>query len=285
MNPFVTVDLSLIITTYNRPEALRLVLQGVARQRLGGVLQAAQVEVLVADDGSREDTRALVQERARDFPFVLHHVWHEDRGFRAGAIRNRAAIRAQGRYLVFVDGDCIPAPDFLRRHWQLAEPGWCVAGNRALLSERFTAEISASQNSELLDWSAADGWRAHRRGEINKAFPLARLALGPLRKLSARDWKIFRTCNVAIWREDFERVNGFDEDFQGWGYEDSDLAVRLLRSGCRIKNGRFAALVYHLWHRENDRAQQAENWQRFLKVLQSDHVQARRGLNQYQDLA
>jgi glycosyltransferase involved in cell wall biosynthesis len=276
-------DLSLIITTYNRPDALRLVLLGVARQLLGDVLRSEQVEVLIADDGSREDTRTLVQECARDFPFPLHHVWHEDRGFRAGAIRNRAAVRAQGRYLIFVDGDCIPASDFLHRHWQLAEPGWSVAGNRALLSETFTAAISASQSGALLGWSAMDAWRAHRHGDINKTFPLMRLSLGPLRKLGARNWKTFRTCNVGVWRNDFERVNGFDEDFQGWGFEDSDLAVRLLRSGCRIKSGRFAAMVYHLWHRENDRSQQAENWERFLKVLESDHVRARRGLDQYEE--
>jgi glycosyltransferase involved in cell wall biosynthesis len=278
-----TAELSLIITTYNRPAALQLVLQGVARQQLGDM--RAQVEVLVADDGSRDDTRAIVQTVAADFPFKLDHVWHEDSGFRAGAIRNRAAARAEGRYLVFVDGDCIPAPDFLRRHWQLTEPGWSVAGNRALLSERFTLAASTGQISELLDWSAVDGWRARRRGDINKIFPLLRLPMGPLRKLRANDWKIFRTCNVGIWRKDFECVNGFDEDFQGWGYEDSDLAVRLLRSGCRIKSGRFATMVYHLWHRENDRSQQTENWQRFLKVLESGRVRARSGLDQYQRLA
>lgn len=275
------IKLSLIITTYNRPDALRLALTGVARQQLAAQLAAHEVEVLVADDGSRDDTRELVQHFARDFPFALHHVWHEDRGFRAGAIRNRSAVRSSGRYLIFVDGDCIPAPDFLCRHWQLAEAGWTVAGNRVLLSEAYTKTMTETQNSALLSWTAAQAWAAFRRGDINKPLPLLRLLDSPLRKLGAANWKIFRTCNVGVWREDLERVNGFDEEFQGWGYEDSDLAVRLLRSGCRIKNGRFAASVYHLWHRENDRSQQAENWQRFERVLQSDHVLARRGLTQY----
>lgn len=280
-----TVELSLIVTTYNRPDALRLVLYGVARQQLGSRLNADEVEVLVADDGSRSDTKEWVLSAAKDSPFPLHHVWHEDRGFRAGAIRNRCAVQAKGRYLVFIDGDCIPAPDFLRRHWQLAEAGWAVAGNRVLLSEAFTENLTHSKTSVPLDWGVNQAWAAFRRGDINKALPLLRLPNSPLRKLSANNWKIFRTCNVGLWREDFQRVNGFDEDFQGWGYEDSDLAVRLLRSGCRIKNGRFATLVYHLWHRENDRAQQAENWQRFLKVLESNHIQARRGLDQYQAFA
>lgn len=280
-----THELSLIVTTYNRPAALGLVLQGIARQRLGRSLAAMQVEVLVADDGSREDTRALVQLQAQGFPFALHHVWHEDAGFRAGAIRNRAAAQAQGRYLVFIDGDCIPAADLLLQHQRLAEASWAVAGNRVLLSESFTAQLERDGTLPLfdLDWRAA--WSARRRGEINKSFPLLRLANGAPRKWRGQNWKTFRTCNVGVWREDFVRVNGFDEDFQGWGYEDSDLAVRLLRAGVRIKNGRFGASVYHLWHRENDRAQQAENWQRFLSVLTSDHIAARRGLSQYQAFA
>ncbi len=129
MNPFVTVDLSLIITTYNRPEALRQVLQVFARQRLGGVLQAAQVEVCVGDECSREDTQPLGQDAPRDFPLVLHQVWHEDRGFRAGALRNRAAIRAQGRYLLFLDVAGILAEEVLPRHWKRPDPGWVGYGH------------------------------------------------------------------------------------------------------------------------------------------------------------
>lgn len=279
------VKLSLIVTTYNRPAALRLVLQGVARQQFGNSLTPDQVEVLIADDGSRADTRELIEATSLNFPVRLQHIWHEDLGFRAGAIRNRAAAQAQGAYLVFIDGDCIPAPDFLQRHHQLAESGWAVAGNRALLSESYTAALEQGGQRSVLEWDWRQAKSSHQRGDINKVFPLLRMPDSLLRKLRPNNWKLFRTCNVGVWREDFVRVNGFDEDFQGWGYEDSDLAVRLLRAGVRIKNGRFAASVYHLWHRENDRSQQAENWQRFLRALESDHIAARRGLNQYQLLA
>lgn len=275
------VDLSLIVTTYNRLDALALVLKGIAAQKIQGV----KVEVLIADDGSREDTGAAVRQAAAQFPFPLRHVWHEDRGFRAGAIRNLAAQQSQGRYLVFLDGDCVPSHDFLQRHWSLAQPGWSVAGNRVLLSEAYYAKVAAQASVEFLQWDAADCRAAHQRGDINKRFPHWRLPDGFWRKLKPKDWTMFRTCNVGVWREDFERVNGFDDDFQGWGYEDSDLAVRLIRAGVKIKNGRFSGALFHLWHRENDRSKQEENWTRFQQALQSDHIRARRGLDQVGSLS
>jgi glycosyltransferase involved in cell wall biosynthesis len=123
------MQISVVVTTYNRPDALRAVLAGLAAQADRGF------ELLVADDGSRGDTRELVERTAADVPVRLLHVWQEDLGFRAGAARNRAAARAAGDYLVFLDGDCIPRPDFIAEHRELADPGWMVAGNRILLSE------------------------------------------------------------------------------------------------------------------------------------------------------
>ena len=124
--------ISVVVTTYNRPDALRAVLAGLAAQTDHGF------EVLVADDGSRDDTRQLVERTAAAFPVPVAHVWQEDEGFRAGAARNRAAAVARGEYLVFLDGDCVPRPDFVAQHRTLAERGWMVAGNRILLSEAFT---------------------------------------------------------------------------------------------------------------------------------------------------
>ena len=126
---------SLIVTTYNRPDALAAVLAGLLAQEDRGF------EVLIADDGSRDDTRALVEHTAAGAPIRIAHVWQDDRGFRAGAARNRAVARACGEYLVFLDGDCVPRPDFVARHRRLAERGWMVAGNRILLSQSFTREV------------------------------------------------------------------------------------------------------------------------------------------------
>ncbi|MDH4181578.1 MAG: glycosyltransferase family 2 protein [Betaproteobacteria bacterium] len=254
--------ISVIVTTYNRPDALRAVLDGLAAQDDRGL------EVIVADDGSRSDTRELVEAVRSSAPLRVHHVWQEDRGFRAGAARNRAFERAAGEYLLFLDGDCIPRPDFIARHRALAERGWMVAGNRALLSEAFT-RTALLERSPLHAWTMPDWRAAKHRGDINRTLPLASLPLGPLRKLAADRWQRVRACNLGVWSSDFASVGGFDETFEGWGFEDSDLAVRLLNAGVRRKEGAFATGVLHLWHRENDRRHEGRNWDLLQERIRS----------------
>ena len=271
------MKLSVIVTTYNRPDALNAVLQGFSRQ-VG--LAEEHWELLVADDGSGSETAEVVQRWQPRFGSRLKHVWHEDNGFRAAAIRNRAAAQAAGDYLIFIDGDCIPFPDFLRRHRDLAEPGKSVAGNRVLLSETYTHALLASDNPIApTEWSPMAWFRGWLRSDVNKAAGWLRIPLGSLRDRNANKWTVYRTCNVGVWAHDYHTLDGMDEAFSGWGYEDSDFAVRLLRAGVRIKDGRFAVPVLHLWHRENDRSRQAENWRRFEASLNGTHIRATRGLS------
>jgi glycosyltransferase involved in cell wall biosynthesis len=271
---FPIMQASVIVTTYNRPDALRAVLAGLLAQ------QTQSFEILVADDGSRDDTRQTVAAVAHASAAPIRHVWQEDRGFRAGAARNRAAAQARGDYLLFLDGDCIPRPDWLSRHLRLAERGWMVAGNRVLLGEAFTRDALARQ-LPLHVWSLAQWRRERARGAVNRTLPLRRIPLGPLRKLAAGRWQRIRTCNLGLWRNDFDAVNGFDEAFEGWGFEDSDLAVRLLNRGVRRKEGGFATAVLHLWHRENDRRFEGENWDRLQQRIASRAVRATVGLDRY----
>jgi glycosyltransferase involved in cell wall biosynthesis len=268
--------ISVIVTTYNRPDALRAVLAGLLAQR------DRDIEVCVADDGSRDETRQLVEAVARDAPLPVRHVWQEDQGFRAGAARNRAAAGARGDYLLFLDGDCVPRPDFIAQHRALAEPGWMVAGNRILLAEDFTRRVLADA-LPIHGWSF-DRWQvARREGSINRTLPLRTLPLGPLRKAAARRWQRVRTCNLEVWRRDFEAVNGFDEAYEGWGFEDSDLAVRLLNAGIRRKEGAFATGVLHLWHRENDRRFEGDNLARLQQRIASGVTRSERGLDLHLD--
>ena len=269
------MHVSVVVTTYNRPDALRAVLDGLAEQTDRGF------EVLVADDGSRDDTRKLVEQASRQSPVPLRHLWQEDRGFRAGAARNRATAAASGDYVIFLDGDCVPRPHFIARHRALAEPDWMVAGNRILLSESFTREALAT-GEPLHRWTDTQWQQAHQRGLINRTLPLRHLPLGPLRKLAARRWQRVRTCNLGLWRRDFAAVNGFDEAYEGWGFEDSDLAVRLLNAGIRRKEGAFATGLLHLWHPENDRRFEARNLERLRARMASKDVRAAIGLEQYQ---
>ncbi len=270
------MKLSVIMTTYNRPDALNAVLLALMRQT---TVSPDEWEIIVADDGSAEPTRSVIQQFSKQGDVPVWHVWHPDNGFRAAEIRNRAAIRATGDYLVFLDGDCMPMPDFIAKHKAVAEPGKAVAGNRILLSKRYTSELLSSQNPiKPCNWNPFQWTGARWQGKVNKSVGWLRLDLEKWRDRKATDWRIFRSCNVGIWKKDFLKVDGFDAAFSGWGYEDSDLAVRLLRAGVTLRDGRFAVPVLHLWHADNDRNRQAENWKKFEMTLHGTHVRARQGV-------
>src|SRR5262249_49079507 len=204
----------------------------------------------------------------------------EDRGFRLAEIRNLGIAASAGRYLVFMDGDCITRPSFVAAHRRLAEPGWFVTGNRILMSQRLTAQALAMGGAvrpELLGFAAYLSLRA--RGDLNRLAPLFALPLGSLRKRRATQWQGANGSNMAFWRGDLEAVDGFDAAFTGWGREDSDIFVRLIRSGVRRKDGRFATGVLHLWHREAARSGLDGNERRLAEIIGGNSVKARRGLS------
>ena len=263
--------ISLVVTTYNREDALDAVLRSLAGQEDRGF------EVLVADDGSGPATAALVEQWKPRLGVRLAHVWHEHRGFRAGEIRNRAIRESRGDYVVFLDGDCLARPDFVGTHRRLAEPGWFVTGNRALLTKTLTRAV-LDQKLEPEHWGAAR-WLAQRMsGGLNRLAPVLRLPLGPMRKTRPQAWQGARSCNLAVWRTDLDQVDGFDASFSGWGKEDSDLLVRLLHAGVRRKDGAFATGVLHLWHPDADRSRLADNERRLAHVIESRRVRAEQGI-------
>ena len=266
--------ISIIVTTYNREDALDAVLRSLEGQR------DQDFEVLVADDGSSPTTAALSRRwKTKIGNGHLTHVWHEHRGFRAGEIRNRALRTSRGEYIIFLDGDCLTRPDFVAAHRGLAEPGWFVTGNRALLTKALTDAV-LSKKLEPEQWGIADWLWQRMTGGVNRLSPLLRIPLlAPLRKLRPWAWQDARSANLAVWRQDLERVDGFDASFCGWGKEDSDLLVRLLRAGVRRKDGAFATGVLHLWHADADRSRLAENEQRLAHVIESRRVRAEQGMS------
>ena len=269
---------AVILTTYNRPDALAAALEGYFSQ------STLDFELTVADDGSTDETRRLIEDYARRALFPLRHVWQEDRGFRAAAARNRALAATTADYVIFSDGDCVPPAEFVSRHRALAEPGYFVAGNRILLAERFTSRVLRDR-VPIHRWGHGQWVSAWLRGDVNRLLPLLRLPDGAYRKRAPRRWKGVKTCNVAVWRADLERVDGFDESYSGWGLEDSDLVIRLTHAGVGHKSARFAAPVFHLWHREADRTRLAENQRLLDGILASRRIEAGAGLSQYRALA
>jgi glycosyltransferase involved in cell wall biosynthesis len=264
--------ISVVVTTYERPDALDAALSGLARQT------DRNFEIIVADDGSGAETEHVLSGWRSRMPVPVKHVWHRHQGFRGAEIRNRAIRAGAGSYYIFLDGDCLARSDFVATHRSLAEPGWFVAGNRILLSRRLTDTLLA-QRIAAETWGLATLLRERLRGGVNRLLPAVRLPLGALRKRRHSDWRDAKTCNLAVARSDLDRIDGFDGSYRGWGLEDSDLVVRLLHAGVRRKDGRFATGVLHLWHPEADRSRLSENERRLRQVLAGNRSQAERGLS------
>ena len=273
LDPVTPPRVAVIVSTYNRPQALRLVLAGLDEQHY------RRFEIFVADDGSDDSTRSVVAAFRARAGIPIHHVWQENRGFRLAAVRNRAAAAAaDSDYLVFLDGDCVVRPDYLLRHARLAERGFYVKGSRVNLSEALTERLLREDLSIHL-WPARDWFRLWRQGEINRFAPVLRIPLGPLRKLSRPQERGALGSNFAMWRSDLLAVNGFNEEFEGYGFEDWEIAVRLRRNDVRRKNGRLAISVLHLWHESQSIAPQAEQiWERLVR---SDAIRAERGVDRH----
>jgi glycosyltransferase involved in cell wall biosynthesis len=268
-------SLAVIITTYNRPDALLAVLTGYLAQK------DRNFELIVADDGSTTETAQVINKIKVIADFKITHVWQEDQGFRAAAIRNRALAETFADYIVFSDGDCLPLPHFVAQHRRLAEAGWFLAGNRILISEALTQSVLANR-VPVLTWTAFHWLRAAVTNQINRFIPLLLIPVAsPLRKIPAKRWEGVMTCNLSAWRSDLMRINGFDEAYSGWGLEDSDLVIRLLHAGVYHKSARFAAPVLHLWHRENDRGGLVENRRRLEELLNSGRISIDHGVAQY----
>jgi glycosyltransferase involved in cell wall biosynthesis len=264
-------SISLILTTYNRPDALRLVLLALSQQT------QLPDEVIIADDGSSDETRLLIDQLQGQLNYPLKHVWQQDEGFRAARIRNKAVLQADNNYLIFLDGDCIPFPDFIEKHRLLAEPNWFVSGHRILLEKKFTVKILKQDLPIYKDTSLQWLWHYFQR-QSNRQFPLLRLGFNRLRKLSAKRWQGAKSCNLGLWKKDFLTINGFDESFLGWGYEDSDLVIRLIRAEIYRKSGKFAVPVIHLWHQQNDRTQQQINLNLLKQITENQRIRAKIGL-------
>lgn len=242
---------------------LRLVLLALAEQIV------KNFEVIIADDGSDEKTKILIDSIKDKLGYQVTHVWQSHDGFRVAAIRNKSVLAAKGEYLIFLDGDCIPLISFVGRHQELAQTGYFVSGNRALLSQNFTNQI-LQDSIPVYQWSIWQWILAFCAKKINRFLSLIYIKESYPRYKYCYEWQGAKTCNLSMWKQDFLAINGFDESYVGWGYEDSDLVVRLIRSKILRKDGRFAISVLHLWHIDNCRDNEAINYNKFQNLLKKD---------------
>lgn len=234
---------SLIITTYNWKEALEAVLLSVKTQSV------LPDEVIVADDGSRGDTRELVERLAQDFPVPLIHSWQEDKGFQLAMSRNRAIAKASGDYLIMIDGDIVLSPQFIASHKQAAKAGWFVQGGRVQVGPDCSQKMLAGGPLPTL----------FTKDIRNRKNCISHPVLAKLVSYERNNDHATRGCNMAFWRQDVIDVNGFNQEFVGWGREDSEFVHRMLHVGKKRLYLKFAGVGFHLYHDENSRGMLPQN--------------------------
>lgn len=261
-----TILPSLIITTYNWKEALSLTLMSVLQQT------RTPFEVIIADDGSREDTGQVVRAFAEKAPCPIRHIWQEDAGFRLAQIRNRAIAAARGNYIILIDGDIIIEQHFVADHMTIARTNFLLQGSRVLLSSACSGKLLSTQTLPACFFST---------GVANRKNCLRSPLLSGIFSWKSTSYMNVRTCNFSFWKKDAIAVNGFDEKFVGWGREDSEFTARMLYYGIRRRNVRFRATAYHLYHPMNDRRQLAANDHLLRQTVKNKRTWCDNGLAEY----
>lgn len=259
-------SVSLIISTYNWPQALNLCLKSVKNQSY------LPNEIIIADDGSKEETKNLIKTFKKNFNVPVYHVWHKDLGFRKSLILNKAVRVASSEYIIQIDGDVILDTNFIKDHLSVTEPNTFIRGTRAHLKEEI---LPAIFNEERIEFSC------YQKGIKNRfnAMRIPFLAWLFTKKKSCS--KSVRGCNVAFWRKDFVAVNGYSNDLQGWGHEDEELAARLVNSGIMKKGLKLKAVQYHLTHRIASRKHEVKHEFSLRRTLEEN---VKRCQNGYQEI-
>lgn len=265
MNKNITV--SLLISTYNWKEALELVLESVKLQSL------LPDEVIIADDGSQDNTKKLIESFRTVLPIKLRHVWHEDEGFRRTVILNKGIAASNGDYIIQLDGDCIMHKHFVRDHVNLALPSHYLYGSRAHIKEKSLKNLFKHKKVNLNLFSKS----VTPKEKVLHSSLLSKIYLKEEKKISSK----LRGCNMSFWKEDFLSVNGYNEDMIGWGREDSELAARLINKGVRARRLRYRAIVFHIFHKEASREKFNVNDKILNDCLEQKRIWCNNGVSKY----
>lgn len=265
----------MLLATYEMPRHLELVLAGLSRQT------TRNFELYLCDDGSSESTRQV----ARQSGLSMVHLWQPNRGFRKCGILNEAIRRSQAELLIFLDGDCVPHKNFVEDHIRFFKPGFYSCGRRAELGEEFSEKIDSDfVKSGGFDYPSFGFARSCLRGDshyFNRAFRVR----GPtwLRNfLGMSRVDDLKGCNFSVSRQAMVAIDGFDESYEGYGREDTDVEVRLKNLGLRIQSLKGVALQFHVWHPRREFT--AANEIRIQELSDSSRVLAKAGLRAHRDV-
>ena len=235
------VKVSVIVSTYNSIEWLSKVLEGYKNQT------HPYYEVIIADDGSKEDTKKLIESYQENYPVPLHHIWHEDKGYRRQRILNIAITQCNFDYILFTDGDCIPRKDFVEVHARYAEKGYFLSGGYCKLNMDLSKKIDldAIASAKCFDTK----W-LRSQAELGKKQALKIASSQMLSKFFdfiTPTGATFNNCNSSAWKSDLIAINGYDERMQ-YGGPDRELGERLINFGIKTKQIRHQAICLHLDH-------------------------------------
>lgn len=257
---------TLIITTYNWKEALELSILSAFKQT------KLPDEIIIADDGSDAATAETIKRLAHNAPTQLLHSWQQNKGFRLARSRNKAIAKATGEYLILIDGDIVLEQHFVADHLAAAKSGFFTQGSRVLLKNSLTQKALRQKKLDI---------HCYTLGLENRKNCLRSDLLSHLCSFSSKKLTGIKTCNFAFWKKDAVNVNGFNEEFQGWGREDSEFTVRLINNSIRRQNLRFHAIAYHLFHPIHSRKSLAVNDAILAKTFDQRLTWCDKGLTQH----
>lgn len=229
------MHVSVILSTYNRARYLELSLLGYMRQT------HKDFEMIIADDGSTDETQGLIERYQKLAPFPIKHAWQEHKGRRKAKILNKAIKLANFDYLIFSDGDCIPKGDFIEAHVRNSQKGYFLGGGHIRLPDVYSVALTPEAVSNGLYEQALTSerlWRLRLKHWKNLFYMLVGKKRRP--KLLGG--------NISVDRKSVFEINGFDENYEGWGQEDSDLRERLKRFGLKPRSILTQAIIFHLYH-------------------------------------
>lgn len=261
---------SLLIATYNWPEALELVLKSVLNQTM------MPSEVIIADDGSTQETKDLIEHYKKQMSLPLIHVWHEDKGFQKAAILNKAIAKSKGDYIIQVDGDCILHDCFVEDHIRNMEYGTYLYGSRVSLKKEASLVVLQQKKTNFNVFS---------KGVKKRTRAIHSRILSSAYKKSTEFSSKYRGCNTSFFKSDFIAVNGYNENFRGWGREDSELALRFHNNGVLSKRIRYAGIVFHIWHKALSKDNLDTNDSIEKRTIRDKITRTELGVDQYLDLA
>jgi glycosyltransferase involved in cell wall biosynthesis len=231
------MNCSLIICTYNWPQALSIVLSSVVEQT------ELPDEIIVADDGSDASTAKIIEIFSKKISIPIIHSWQEDKGCRIPHSRNRAIAKSSFEYIVMIDGDTVLHQDFIKEHKKYAHQGVYIQGSRVLLQPEFTKNLL-----EKNMFTKPSFFSNHSKNKLNMLhLPLISLLMSFFK---SQNIARIRGCNFSLFKNEIIQVNGFNEDFPSWGREDSEFVQRLLNNGMSKQHLKFAGIQYHLYHKE-----------------------------------